>query len=391
MNDHDGCIILNMLNGIGGSRANALIEFCGSVSAIFDSDVATLSRVRGISTELAERILRWREFVEFDRELEFAKNGGVTILCRTDDEYPDSLRELRDAPLCIYIRGELPAEMVIRSISIVGTRNASNYGARMARHLSEAAAYGGWTTVSGLAIGIDTIVHQATVDAGGKTVAVLGGGLAKLHPVENLDLARAIIRTGGAVISEFPMTTAPTRHTFPMRNRIIAGLSCGTLVVEAGVNSGSLITAAQALEQGRHVFAVPGEADNPSAAGCNTLIKQGARLVMNFDDILDEFDFLPGFRPTPLRESPVNPFDAKQKEQDRSVSAKEEEPDDSEDSMFSGEETAIMNILAKGPANVDIISEATGIPPSTVISTMISLEILHRVRKNPDGTYSKKR
>ena len=388
MNDHDGCIILNMLNGIGGSRANALIEFCGSVSAIFDSDVATLSRVRGISSELATRILRWRDFVEFDRELEIAKNGGVTILCRTDEEYPASLRELRDAPLCIYLRGALPDEMAIRSISIVGTRNASNYGARMARHLSEDAAYGGWTTVSGLAIGIDTIVHQATVDAGGKTVAVLGGGLAKLHPVENLDLARAIIRTGGAVISEFPMTTAPTRHTFPMRNRIIAGLTCGTLVVEAGVNSGSLITAAQALEQGRHVFAVPGEADNPSAAGCNTLIKQGARLVMNFDDILDEFDFLPGFRPTPLRESPVNPFAAKEKEQDSDAKA---EPDDAEDEMFSGDETAIMNVLARGPANVDVISEETGIPPSTVISTMISLEILHRVRKNPDGTYSKKR
>ena len=386
MNDHDGCIILNMLNGIGGSRANALIEFCGSVSAIFDSDAASLSRIRGISSELAARILDWRKYVEFDRELEIAKNGGVNILCRTDDEYPASLRELRDAPLCIYMRGTLPADLDVRSISIVGTRNASNYGARMARHLSESAAYGGWTTISGLAIGIDTIVHQATVDAGGRTVAVLGGGLAKLHPVENLDLARAIIRSGGAVISEFPMTTAPTRHTFPMRNRIIAGLSCGTLVVEAGVNSGSLITAAQALEQGRHVFAVPGEADNPSAAGCNTLIKQGAKLVMNFDDILDEFDFLPGFHPASLRETPVNPFSASGPD-----GGEEEKTDDLDESMFSEEETAILGVLAKGPANVDMISEAADIPPSTVISTMISLEILHRVRKNPDGTYSKKR
>jgi len=381
VNDHDGCIVLNMLNGIGGSRANALIKFCGSVSAIFESDAASLSRIRGISENLADRILSWRDHVELDRELEIARNGGVTILCRTDDEYPAALRELRDAPLCIYIRGVLPPDLSTRSLSIVGTRNASNYGARMARHLSEAAAFGGWTTISGLAIGIDTIVHQATVDAGGKTVAVLGGGLAKLHPAENLDLARAIIRTGGAVISEFPMTTVPTRHTFPMRNRIIAGLSCGTLVVEAGVNSGSLITAAQALEQGRHVFAVPGEADNPSAAGCNTLIKQGAKLVMNFDDILDEFDFLPGFHPAELHETPAVFH----------VSGDGDTADETDDSMFSDDEKAILDALKSGPANVDAISESTGVAPSVVISTMIGLEILHRVRKNPDGTYSKKR
>jgi len=381
VNDHDGCIVLNMLSGIGGSRANALIEFCGSVSAIFESDAASLSRIRGISENLADRILSWRDHVELDRELEIARNGGVTILCRTDDEYPAALRELRDAPLCIYIRGALPPDLSVRSLSIVGTRNASNYGARMARHLSEAAAFGGWTTISGLAIGIDTIVHQATVDAGGKTVAVLGGGLAKLHPAENLDLARAIIRTGGAVISEFPMTTVPTRHTFPMRNRIIAGLSCGTLVVEAGVNSGSLITAAQALEQGRHVFAVPGEADNPSAAGCNTLIKQGAKLVMNFDDVLDEFDFLPGFHPSELHETPAA----------FNISGTGADADDSDDSMFSEDEKAILDALKPGPANVDAISESTGVAPSVVISTMIGLEILHRVRKNPDGTYSRKR
>lgn len=385
MNDHEGCIVLNMLNGIGGSRANALIECCGSVSAIFEADAETLGRIRGISPGLASRIVRWREFTNLEYELEIVRNGGVKILCRTDDEYPEALRELRDAPLCLYLRGELPADLAFRSISIVGTRNATNYGARMARHLSEAAAYGGWTTVSGLAVGIDTIVHQATIDAGGRTVAVLGGGLTKLHPAENIDLARDIVRTGGAIVSEFPMTMAPTRHTFPMRNRVIAGLTCGTLVVEAGVNSGSLITAAQALEQGRHVFAVPGEADNPSAAGCNTLIKQGAKLVMNFDDILDEFDFLPGFHPTPLRESPASPFGAPEGNDGR------QEPDELDDSMFSEEETAIIGALAGGPASVDMISDVTGIPPSAVISTMISLEILHRVRKNPDGTYSKKR
>lgn len=295
MNEHDACIILNMLNGIGGlsawkrrgSGTNALIKACGSVSAVFDLDSATLSRVNGIGTEQADRIIRWYELVDLKNELEIAKNEGVTILCRTDDEYPDSLRELDNPPLCIYLRGILPPGLAARSIAIVGTRTPSEFGIRKARDFSTSAVREGWSTVSGLASGVDTIVHRSTIDSGGKTVAVLGSGLANLYPPENIELARAVVRAGGALVSEYPMNTKSTRYTLPRRNRIIAGLSCRTLVIEAAERSGTLMTAAYAAKKGCRVFAVPGDANNPMAAGSNHLIREGAKPVTSFGDILD--------------------------------------------------------------------------------------------------------
>ena len=200
---------------------------------------------------------------------------------------PHRLRELSNPPLCIYVLGTLPAELTEKSIAIVGTRTPSVFGVRMARKFSKDAVAAGWATVSGLALGIDTNVHQATIDAGGKTVAVLGDGLARVYPSENRDLACAIVRAGGAIVSEYPMDTTATRYTLPRRNRIIAGLSRRTLVVEAAERSGALMTAAFAEEQGCRVFAVPGDADNPVSTGCNNLIRRGAKPALDFNDILD--------------------------------------------------------------------------------------------------------
>jgi len=297
MNDHEACIILNMLHGISGffswksrgARINALIEACGGISDVFDTDAASLSRIGGIDESQAERISRWREFVDLDRELETAKNDGVSILCRTDDEYPDSLRGLANPPLCIYLRGSLPPGLALRSVAVVGTREPSEFGIRMARSLSESAVRHGWATVSGLASGIDTFAHRTTVDAGGITVAVPGCGLARLPFSGKYDLACDILRAGGALVSEYPMDTDFTRYTLPRRNRIIAGLSGCTLVIEAGESSGSLITAKNAVELGRPVFVVRGEADDPVSAGCAALLSQGATPVADFDDILDVF------------------------------------------------------------------------------------------------------
>ena len=297
MNDHDSCIILNLLNGIGGlsswkSRGtgiNALIAACGSVSAVFSPDAGSLAHFCGLTQEQAYRISRWREFVDLDHELTLAEKSGATILCRTDDGYPESLRGLRNPPLCLYLRGTLPDDLAFRSIAIVGTRTPSGRGLYLTRAFSASAAIRGWTTVSGLAVGIDSMAHRSTVEACGRTVAVLGSGLARIFPDENSGLASDILRAGGAIVSEYPMETDATRYTLPRRNRIIAGLSRCTLVIEAAQTSGALMTASHARERGCRVFAVPGEADDSMTAGCNDLIRHGALPVTDFRDILNAF------------------------------------------------------------------------------------------------------
>ena len=297
MNDHDSCIIRNMLNGLGGLSSwkrrgtgiNAWIAACGSVSAVFSPEAGSLAHSCGLTPEHANRISRWREFVDLDRELALAENAGATILCRTDDDYPESLRKLRNPPLCLYLRGTLPDDLALRSIAIVGTRTPSPHGLCLARAFSESAAGCGWTTVSGLAAGIDSMVHRSTVDACGRTVAVLGSGLAGVFPGENSELASDIVRSGGTLVSEYPMETEATRYTLPRRNRIIAGLSRCTLVIEAPQVSGALMTASYARERGCRVFAVPGEADDPMTAGCNDLIQLGALPVTDFEEILKTF------------------------------------------------------------------------------------------------------
>lgn len=254
-----------MVSGVGPARMAALVAACGSPSAVLERSAGELSSIQGISAALAEKIASWREHVDLAGELDLADRGGVRIIVKDDPEYPSILKEIHDAPICLYVRGKLP-DLESKSIAIVGSRRMSAYGRSMAQHLAESAVYAGWTVVSGLAYGVDAAAHQAVLNAGGKTVAVLGGGLARVQPQEHLPMAREIAATG-AVVSEYPMEFPPNRRSFPMRNRIISGLSRATLVVEAGIGSGALITAAAATEQGRAVFAVPGGSDKiPHAA-----------------------------------------------------------------------------------------------------------------------------
>lgn len=392
MTELEACVVLNMISGIGPVRISALLEFCGSAAAIFQTPEQDLRRIPGISAALASKIVHWEEETDLKRELKLAERGGVKLLIRSSEEYPSCLREIHDAPVCLYVRGTIPPEINQRSIAMVGTRNISHYGERMARFLAEAAAFSGWVVVSGLAVGIDTVVHRATVNAGGKTIAVLGGGLARLHPQENLPLAKDIIAGGGAVISEFPMTFSPTRHTFPVRNRIISGLSQGTIVIEAGINSGSLITAAHAVEQGRRLFAVPGNVDTNSACGCNALIRNGAVLTENFDHVLEEFDFLPGFDSIGhgglLREDSAVPGDQPAGLSFPDTDAGEEE----EDGIGLGPAAvAVLSSLSKGDRSIDALSVETGLSAQEILSATIALEIVTRVRRNPDGTFRKVR
>jgi len=382
VNDHEAYIILNMLNGIGPVRLAGLLEFAGSAAAIFSRSETELVRVPGISESLASRIVHWEKEIDLEKELRMIERGGVTLLIRDDPAYPAILKDIHDAPICLYVRGTIPDTISEHSIAMVGTRNISHYGEQMARRLAESASYAGWVVVSGLAVGIDTIVHRATVNARGKTVAVLGGGLARLHPQENLQLARDIIAGGGAVISEFPMTLSPSRHTFPMRNRIISGLSQGTIVVEAGNNSGSLITAAHAIEQGRRIFAVPGNADASSSNGCNSLIRKGAVLVENFDHVLEEFDFLPGFDSVSPMLREESAFDGANMEETPAGST-----DDSEEIHLGPAADAALEALKKGDLSLESLTTATGHSAQDLLSATIALEIMNRIKRNPDGTY----
>lgn len=368
MTNQEACIVLNMMSGIGPSRLNALLAFCGEPQEIFRTQQKDLASVQNISESMAEKIVNWEKYLDLEHELELAKRGGVAIITREDDEYPELLAQIHDPPICLYVRGKLPAELSSRSLAVVGTRNVSSYGQRMAKHLAEAAAYSSFVVVSGLAYGVDAIAHRAALDAGGETVSVLGGGLARIQPQEHVPLAREIARHG-AVISEFPMETNPTRHTFPMRNRIISGLCRGTLVIEAGLNSGSLITASFALEQGRTVFAVPGQADNPQAAGCNRLIRQNAVLTETFDDILEEFDFLPGFghHENMLREEEA---------------AAAFLSGGGEENSISSEAAKILDLLQKGDASIDELSAALECSAAEISASLIGLELLRRVRKD---------
>ena len=379
MTEQEGYIVINMLSGIGSARMNILMTRYGNACDILSAPEKELAVLPGMGKVLAEKLANWEKYTDLEKELLLAEKSGVKIVTQADEDYPVILRELRDAPLCLYIRGNLPANIGERSLGIVGTRNISHYGTRMTKHLSESASYAGFTVISGLAYGVDACAHRAVLEAGGKTVSVLGGGLARLQPQDHVPLAREIVEKGGAVISEFPLETSPTRHTFPMRNRIISGLSTGVLVVEAGLNSGSLITANFALEQNKTLFAVPGHADDPNAAGCNSLIRQGAVLVENFDHILEEFEFLPSFR---------NFRNSTKDEKNTVLSASPETGP-----LTAGDENTvkILSVLKEEyTASPETLAGKTLLPAQMISTLLIMLELEHKVERLDSGLYKLK-
>jgi DNA processing protein len=281
-----------MISGIGSTRVKELLAVFGSPARLLALSAEEISSAPGIGRKLAGNIVSWKDNVRYEEELTMVERAGVKLVTQLDPEYPALLKEIYDPPLVLYVHGELPKESE-HTLGVVGSRKFSHYGRKMAEYLASSASSANWTVISGLAYGIDSVAHHAAVKTGGKTIAVLGGGLARIHPQDHIPLAKEIVEKGGAVISEFSMGFSPNRRSFPMRNRIISGMSHGLLVVEAGFNSGSLITAKFALEQGRLVFAVPGQADNPQARGTNSLIRDGAVITETFDDIINEFEFLP--------------------------------------------------------------------------------------------------
>ena len=278
MNSTEACIALNMVAKMGPVRLRKLLEVFETPERILAAKRSELRGVEGIGNEVAEEIANWESSVDLAAELERIREFGAEVITAQSPSYPRQLREIHAPPIVLYVWGEL-TERDQHAIGVIGSRRKSHYGAECAKKLSYQLAYAGLTVISGLARGIDTAAHQGAIAAKGRTIAVIGSGLTKLYPPENAALAEKIRSGNGAVVTEFSMTVEPDRQTFPMRNRIISGWSHGILVVEAGLNSGALITASQAIEQGRSVYAVPGHINAPTAHGSNRLIQQGAKLV----------------------------------------------------------------------------------------------------------------
>lgn len=284
------CILLNLIPGIGSTAWRLLLDRLGGVEGIGQAD-AGLLRAAGLSPAKAAAVIAIRDDApKADEELALAARHGTRIVTWADDGYPPQLRTIPDPPLALYVRGELCAGDRA-AVAVVGARRASLYGLQCAARFGEELAARGITVVSGLALGIDGAAHEGALRAGGRTVAVLGGGLARLYPPQHAALAEQVA-AHGAVISEYPMTMPSLPEQFPRRNRIISGLSLGVVVVEAASRSGSLITADCALEQGREVFAVPGPVMSETSRGTHRLVRQGAALVTCAEDVLDELGLL---------------------------------------------------------------------------------------------------
>jgi DNA processing protein len=298
MNRLEALIGLNMVLDIGSIRLKKLLEYFDKPQDILKASLQKLRAVSGIGEKIAENISALRD-EDLEREFTSASKLGLKVITHEDIGYPENLKNIPDPPIVLYVKGQLKDEDKF-SIAIVGSRRASYYGLSCAKQFAADLVDHGFVIVSGMARGIDTYAHRGALSRGKRTIAVMGSGFNHIYPPENRELAQEISRNG-AVISEFPLNTRPLPQNFPRRNRLISGLSLGTVVVEAARNSGALITADFALEQGRDVFALPGKVGCETSFGTNELIKQGAKLVSCVDDILEEFAFS-----EPKRENPVN-------------------------------------------------------------------------------------
>jgi DNA processing protein len=341
-------VVLSMAAGIGPVRFQRLLEVCGGARQAWHASDLELAAA-GLERRTADSLRRLRERTSPDaisKRLEQLKIQALTLL---DDEYPPNLRQVADPPPVLFVRGRLdPADA--HAVALVGTRRATSYGLSVAEHLGRELACAGVTVVSGLAKGVDTAAHKATLEAGGRTIAVLGNGLDQVYPPENGGLVRRIVeQDAGAVVSEFAPGVPPDAVNFPRRNRVISGLSSATVIVEAGERSGALITADFALEQGREVMAVPGPIFSPMSAASNELLKQGATPVTCVADVLTVFDSA-GLRPV------------------GSSLARHVPP-------LGPEETSVWQALGDAPRHVDELARSLGVGSGQVSAALAMLEL----------------
>lgn len=357
MTEFDALLRLNMTKGIGIRTYKTLVERFGSAEAILDAPRAELETVPGIGPKLANAIVEESRNIDIAAEIHLAKEKDVQIIPYTSEQYPKHLKTIYDPPLVLYVKGNI-LEADVLALAIVGARRCTYYGLSQAERFGRLLAQKGLCIVSGMARGIDAAAHRGAIGSHGRTIAVLGCGLGVMYPRENIELAEQIVQHG-AIVSEFPMNTPPDFRNFPPRNRLISGLSLGVLVVESSLKSGSLITAQWALEQGKEVFAIPGNIDNIYSRGTHKLIKEGAKLVEDITDIIQELG--------PVAET-LNMSDASITNDPRSLS-------------LNSQEKKIFSLLSSSPKDIDEIIRIAKLPTSVVTSTLLILEIKKLVKQ----------
>jgi DNA processing protein len=357
-------LALSLVPGVGSTLFKRLLERFKTPEAVFRAPAKELLTVEGLGEKVAQAIRKGPFEKGVERELTLLEKVGGRVVTSGEENYPKRLKDIYDPPPVLYVRGEIKKEDEL-AISIVGSRKTSPYGRWFTEKISRELVQQGVTIVSGMARGIDSVAHQGAISEGGRTIAVLGCGVDIVYPRENLKLCGQIV-DHGAVVSEFPMESPPEAGHFPKRNRIISGLSLGVVVVQAGKGSGSLITAGYALEQGRDVFAVPGNVGAESSQGTNQLIKEGAKLVESSEDILEEI--LPRWK------------------RDEKATSKVEE----REKGLSGEEKALYALLGDTPFHIDAIIRETQLEPGKVSSLLLNLELKGWVSQWPGKCFTRK-
>lgn len=370
-------ISLNMTPGVGPRAATKLLERFGSASAVFDARRAELESLR-IRPETIESIMKKEFHDKALEEFERVKKAGGDILILDDGSYPDLLRQIDDPPITLYVRGDWQACLEQPCVGVIGSRNCSTYGKNAAEMLSRELAARGITIVSGLARGIDTSAHLGAIEAKGRTIGVLGTGLDTIYPKENTRLADEILDKGGALFTQFPLGTPPLKDNFPYRNRIISGLSLGVLIVEASERSGSLITARLAMEQNREVMAVPGNITSGNSFGTNYLIKAGAKLVQQWQDVVAEL-------PSEIAASILPP-----KVEDRS-NGKSPKQQDLMPSDLNDHERAIWPLLPVDDSiHIDVLLEESRLSFGDLNTALVGLDLRDLIRVLPGKNYARK-
>lgn len=350
MDDKRYWIGFTLVKGIGAVRFQRLLEHFGDASSAWTGAPSELAQA-GLSLKLIERLVEIREKVDLTRIWDQIQSKGVQVLTWLDESYPQRLREIEQPPPVLYLRGNLIAEDTW-AVAIVGTRRVTPYGRQVTEEIAAFLAGNGITVVSGLARGVDALAHNAALKAGGRSLAVLGSGVDRIYPPENRALAEQIIERG-AVLSDYALGTPPEASNFPPRNRIISGLSMAVVVIEAGETSGALITAEFAAEQGREIFAVPGNILAPQSKGTNKLIQQGALPLLSASDIMQALNL------TRIGQQKA---------------ARKALPTDEVEAM-------LLAIIGEEPLHVDEIYNQTGLPVEKVSATLVMMELKGMVRQ----------